>query len=141
MVYSRASQVPKKYENRIRESFAKAGVDYSNFKAVDNSCSDLKQPPSVLRAEFAKRLFITEEQQLQEALTSARNTASNAILMGEEEAQTAVKELEKTISDFEGVVEKDVELVSESQLSIYIINVLHSLQGRLHKMTRTRRLI
>lgn len=52
---------------------------------------DLTESPTALRAEFARRLFLTEEQQLQEALTTARTSAENAIMMGEEEAQTAVK--------------------------------------------------
>jgi len=44
-----------------------------------------------LRAEYAKRLFLTEEQELQQALTSARIVAGNEILMGEAEAQKAIE--------------------------------------------------
>ena len=90
-----------------------ANVDYGKFKDVDNTCSDQIQSPTALRAEFAKRLFLTEEAQLQEALTTARVTAGNEILMAEKEAQTAVRELERVIAEFEGKVEKEVELIEE----------------------------
>jgi len=108
VVYTRGSFVPPQYKERIAAAFGKAGVDYGKFKEVDNTCSDQKESPSALRAEFARRLFLTEEQQLQEALTTARITAGNAILMEEKEAQAAVKELERAIYDFERGVEKEV---------------------------------
>lgn len=124
VVYTKQSSVPPEYKKRIAAAFAKANVDYARFKDVDNSCSDLKENPTALRAEFARRLFLTEEQQLQEALTTARVTAGNAIMMEEKEAQAALKELERVISEFEGRVGKEVgrevenlekELVKEVQ--------------------------
>ena len=108
MVYTRGPSVPPKYKERISAAFAKAGVDYGKFKDVDNTCSDQNKNPTALRAEFARRLFLTEEQQLQEALTTARITAGNAILMEEKEAQAAVKELERAIYNFERGVEEEV---------------------------------
>lgn len=141
--HHRQASVPPQYKERIKEAFAKvrtlflltpnlpfpqtthsltppganplhqANVDYGKFKAVDNTCSDQIQSPTALRAEFAKRLFLTEESQLQEALTTARVTAGNEIMMAEKEAQTAVRELERVIAEFEGKVEKEVELIEE----------------------------
>lgn len=108
VVYTRGPSVPPKYKERISAAFAKAGVDYAKFQDVDNTCSEQSKNPTVLRAEFARRLFLTEEQQLQEALTTARITAGNAILMEEKEAQAAVKELERAINNFERGVEEEV---------------------------------
>ena len=44
-----------------------------------------------LRAKFVKKLALKEEQALQEALTTARVTAKNALVMEGAEAQKAVE--------------------------------------------------
>jgi violaxanthin de-epoxidase len=38
VVYTRQASVPPNYVPRIRDAFARANVDYGQFKGTDNSC-------------------------------------------------------------------------------------------------------
>jgi hypothetical protein len=71
---------------------------WSDFTLTDNSCPVQTKSPLLLREEFAKRLLITEEEQLQQQLTQIRTAAVTTITKDEEEI---VNFLEKEIVAFE----------------------------------------
>lgn len=65
----------------------------SRLLAMPASCWSREQSENAysLRVAFVERLFRSEEQNLAQALTTARNNAQSSILEEEKEAQAALK--------------------------------------------------
>ena len=61
-----------------------------------------------MREEYAKKVLITEEEQLQNQLTQLRNAAVNTIVTDEKEALKSLEFLEKQVEAFEKELAKDV---------------------------------
>jgi violaxanthin de-epoxidase len=80
-LYSRAPALRPELVPRLRAAMARTGLKYrwEDFTVTDNSCKPTAESPTILREKFARRLFITEEAQLQEQLTAARNAAANSL--------------------------------------------------------------
>ncbi|CEM08622.1 unnamed protein product [Vitrella brassicaformis CCMP3155] len=101
VVYSRDAAFPERHRERISNAFSKAGVDFQKFALTDNSCRPLDKSPSFLRAQYAKKLLLKAERNIQEELTSVRGYAANTLLREEKEFQAAVTNLETQIKDYE----------------------------------------
>lgn len=108
-LYSRSPTVNPKLVPRLEKAWAKANLPYkfSDFTYTDNSCKALSDSPAVLREKYAARVFISEEEQLQEQLTSLRTSAVNTIVNDEKAAESSIASLEKQLLDFEKELEKD----------------------------------
>lgn len=78
-VYSRAPTIRPELIPRLEAAVERMGLKYkwSDFVLTDNTCKPEAESPTILREKYATRLLITEEQQLQEQLTAARNAAVN----------------------------------------------------------------
>jgi hypothetical protein len=61
----------------------------------------------VLREKYAKRLLLTEEDQLQQQLTQIRNGAVKSIEGEEKELARSIGKLEKEFEKFEAEIAKD----------------------------------
>lgn len=121
-LYTRAPTLRPELIPRLTAAVEKMKVPYTwnDFSLTDNSCKSLDESPVILREKFASKLFITEENQLQEQLTAARLAAVNTIVQEEKEALGSIQFLEKELELFQneakkdvGVVVKDVEEVVE----------------------------
>lgn len=121
-LYTREKYVKPSLIPRLEKAVKSMGLRFTwdDFVQTDNSCKPQTESPTVLRERFAKRLLITEEQQLQEQLTAARNAAVNTIVMEEEEAAKSIQVLEKELKLFQDEALKDaqkLEKVVEKELS------------------------
>lgn len=78
-VYTRSPALRPELVPRLEAAVSRMGLKYkwSDFVLTDNTCKPEAESPTILREKYATRLFITEEQQLQEQLTAARNSAVN----------------------------------------------------------------
>ena len=121
-LYTRSPTFDPVLAPRLREAVARMKVKYTwdDFTLTDNSCKALEENPTILREKFATRLLITEEQQLQEQLTAARNAAINTVVKEEKDAEKSVAFLEKELELFQKEAKKvvveaveDVEKVVE----------------------------
>lgn len=65
------------------------------------SSRDQTENKYALRVAFIERLFRSEEQNLAQALTTARTNAKTGVVKEEQEAAKALKELESSIADFQ----------------------------------------
>ena len=112
-LYTRSPTVRPELIPRLQEAFNKANLPYkwSDFAFTDNSCKEQTENPVVLREQYAKRLLITEEEQLQEQLTAVRNSAINTIVGEEKEAEQSIKYLEKELEKFQQELAKEAEKI------------------------------
>lgn len=76
-LYTRSPTLRPELVPRLQAAVDRMGLRYkwSDFTITDNSCKPQTESPTILREKYARRLFITEEEQLQEQLTAARNAA------------------------------------------------------------------
>jgi len=114
-LYTRSPTVSPELVPRLEEAVARMGLKYQwkDFILTDNSCKELSESPAVLREKFAKRLLITEEEQLQQQLTAARNGAVNTVVGEEKELEKSLKFLEKELEAFEKELVKDAEILEK----------------------------
>jgi violaxanthin de-epoxidase len=124
-LYTRSPTVKPELLPRLEKAFNKAKLPYkwSDFTLTDNSCKPQTESPTVLREKFARRLLITEEQQLQEQLTAVRNAAINTLVGEEKEAEKSIQYLEKELEAFQSELKKDAQLL-EKKVERAIDNVL-----------------
>eukprot|EP01035_Chromulina_nebulosa_P020067 gene20067-26054_t len=114
-LYTRSPFLDKKLIPRLTKAVENAKIPYkwSDYTLTDNSCKKQDYNPTVLREEFAKRLLITEELQLQEELTSLRTNTVNTIVKEEKDLAKGVKSLEKEFDKFRAELVKDAEIIVE----------------------------
>lgn len=114
-LYTRSPSVRPDLVPRLEKAFNAANLPYkwSDWSMTDNSCKPLAENPTILREEFAKRILLTEEKQLQEQLTAARNAAINTIVSEEKEAEKSIAKLEKELELFQKEVAKDAVLLEK----------------------------
>lgn len=112
-LYTKSASFDPALTPRLSTAMQKAQLPYSfnDFTITDNSCRPQTESPTVLREQFAKRLLITEEQQLQEQLTALRNAATNTLFNEEQEAARAIQNLEREFGVFQKEVQKEVQEV------------------------------
>ena len=131
VVYTRDSKLPEELIPRLREAARKVNFDYDkDFVATDNTCLELEKGEAVLlREQFAGKMALQTEQQLQAATVRARNNAVNnvkaqALFISDElnQVESAVEILEKKAVEFEKEIVKDVVLVEE-EIVKDIVNV------------------
>lgn len=115
-LYSRDPAVRPELFPRLEKAVAGMGLPYkwSDFTLTDNSCKDLAESPSILREKFATKLLITEEEVLQQQLTSARNAAVNTFISEEKEAEKSIQFLENELLEFLKTTEVIVEKAEKS---------------------------
>lgn len=108
-LYTRESTVRPELVPRLEKAVASMGLKYqwSDFVITDNTCKDQAKSSIVLREEFAKRLLLTEEEQLQQQLTILRNVAVNTISSEEKGLEKSIQFLEKEVEIFERELVKD----------------------------------
>jgi len=109
-LYQREPKVRPDLIPRLEKAVDSMGLKYkwSDFTLTDNSCKELSQSAIVLREEYAKKILITEEEQLQNQLTQLRTAAVNTIVTDEKEALKSLEFLEKQVLAFEKEIAEDV---------------------------------
>ena len=115
-MYTRAASLPKSLLPRLRQAAAKVNFDFDkDFTLTDNSCpAELSEDEKlILREQFAGKVALQTEQQLQAAATRFRGTAANSIkaqkIFFEDrstQAQQAFTELAEKVEQFEKEVTK-----------------------------------
>lgn len=100
---------------RLEAAVARMNIPYQwkDFTLTDNSCKTQTESATILREKFATKILLTEEQQLQEQLTSLRNAAVNTVKVEEKEAEKSIAFLEKELELFQKELVKDAEVVVE----------------------------
>ena len=111
VVYTRAASLPPELLPRLRTAAAKVGFDFDqDFTVTDNTCpTDLSSTEKlVLREQFAGKVAVQTEQQLQLQATLLRGNAVNSIKaqklffeQGAEKAQQAYSRLAGSQAQFE----------------------------------------
>ena len=114
-LYTREPTVRKELIPRLEKAVESMGLKYkwSDFTLTDNSCKDLKEDPTVLREKFATKILISEEQQLQEQLTSLRTAAVNTINKDEKEAEKSIIYLEQELQKYLSEIGREAEVIVE----------------------------
>lgn len=112
-LYSRAPTVRPELIPRLEKAVSSMNLKYkwSDFTLTDNSCPLQTKSPTLLREEYAKRLLLTEEEQLQQQLTGLRNAAVSTIVADEKEFLKSFSVLEKEVEKFETEIAKDASKV------------------------------
>ncbi|CAM9287253.1 unnamed protein product [Chrysoparadoxa australica] len=99
VLYTRLPTVPDEIIPRVRAACEKGGISWDKFIYTDNSCESQEVSPSLLREEYAKKLLILSEEQLQQQLTAVRGYAASEV---EGVEKTLIKDLEvSTINNTE----------------------------------------
>jgi violaxanthin de-epoxidase len=133
-LYTRSPTLRPELIPRLEKAVDKMNLKYKwkDYALTDNSCQALKESPTVLREKFAKRLLITEEQQLQEQLTSLRAAAVNTIQAEEGEAAKTIQFLEKEVAAFEKELVRDAVQI-EKAVENTVERTLESVEEKLIK--------
>jgi violaxanthin de-epoxidase len=81
VVYTRVSKLPDSLKPRLRAAAAKVNMDYDkDFSATDNTCpTQSTDEKTMLREQFAGKVALQTEQQLQAAATRFRGNAVNSV--------------------------------------------------------------
>lgn len=125
VVYTRDSKLPQELIPRLREAAKKVNFNFDkDFTITDNTCTEMSKGEAVLKREqFAGKVALQTEKQLQAAAVMARNNAVNnvkaqAIFVNDEISQVekAVETLEKKAIEFEKEIVKDVVDVEKELL-------------------------
>ncbi len=131
VVYTRDSRLPEELIPRLRKAAEKVNFNFDkDFTVTDNTCTEMSNGDKVLlREQFAGKVALQTEEQLQAASVRARNNAVNnvkaQVLFVEDEigqVEKAVVELEKKAVDFEKEIVKDVAFV-EKEIVKDVVNV------------------
>eukprot|EP01039_Chlorochromonas_danica_P003415 gene3415-3742_t len=114
-LYTRTPTARPELFPRLEKAMERAKLPYkwSDFVLNDNSCKKLEESPTILREQFAKRLLITSEEELQEQLTAARNAAINTVVEEEKEAEKSISYLEQELEKFQKEIVNDAIKVEE----------------------------
>ena len=111
VVYTRDAKLPESLKPRLREAAQKIhGWDFDkDFEITDNSCQVMEKGEAIkLREQFAGKMAIQTEQQLQAQATMAARMAGTAVKSEEQVAEKALVELEKQAEQFEKSIEKEI---------------------------------
>mmetsp|Transcript_28092 Transcript_28092/g.43054 ORF Transcript_28092/g.43054 Transcript_28092/m.43054 type:complete len:489 (+) Transcript_28092:118-1584(+) len=117
VVYTRDSKLPTELLPRLREAAAKVNFDFDkDFTVTDNTCRvQSEEEQSLLRQQFAGKVALQTETQLQAQAVRVRGNAVNSIkaqeLFVKEElgqAESAFVELEKKTAAFEKAFESEI---------------------------------
>jgi violaxanthin de-epoxidase len=111
VVYTRDAKLPESLKPRLREAAKKIhNWDFDkDFVITDNTCKVLDQGEVVkLREQFAGKVAIQTEQQLQAQATMAARMAGSTIKTDEDLALKAIGDLEKQAEQFEKSIEKEI---------------------------------
>lgn len=122
VVYTRDSKLPEELRPRLREAAKKVKFDFDkDFTVTDNTCTEMSKGEQILlREQFAGKVALQTEKQLQAATVRARSNAVNnvkaqALFVNDEinQVEKAVEILEKKAAEFENEVVKDVVQVEK----------------------------
>jgi len=110
VVYTRDSKLPEELIPRLREAAKKVNFDYDkDFVATDNTCKEMEKGQAILlREQFAGKVVLQTEEQLQAASVRARNNAANGVKTELSQAEKAFELLEKKTVEFEKEIVNDV---------------------------------
>eukprot|EP00559_Dactyliosolen_fragilissimus_P005215 CAMPEP_0184858766 /NCGR_PEP_ID=MMETSP0580-20130426/3822_1 /TAXON_ID=1118495 /ORGANISM="Dactyliosolen fragilissimus" /LENGTH=468 /DNA_ID=CAMNT_0027355071 /DNA_START=247 /DNA_END=1653 /DNA_ORIENTATION=+ len=117
VIYTRDSRLPTELLPRLREAAKKVNFDFDrDFKLTDNTCKTINEGETLLlREQFAGKVALQTEEQLQAAAVRVRGNAANSVkaqvmYLGDEltQAEKAFEELEKKTLSFEEEIVKDV---------------------------------
>lgn len=121
VVYTRDAQLPKELLPRLRAAAKKVNFDFDkDFTITDNSCpTEMSEGEKVLlREQFAGKVALQTERQLQAQAVRLRGNAANSVKAqkiffenGFEATEKAFKVLEEKTKDFEQEVQKDATAV------------------------------
>lgn len=124
VVYTRDSKLPPELIPRLREAAKKINFDYDkDFAETDNTCKDMaKTEGLLLKEQFAGKVALQTEKQLQAEAVKVRGFASNSVkaqymFFNNElgQAEKAFEELSKSAKKFEE------EIVSEAVNEVKVI--------------------
>lgn len=122
-LYTRDSTVRQDLIPRLEKAVDSMKTQYkwSDFVITDNSCKPQTESATILREKYASKLFLLEEQKIQEELTSIRNAAINTIVNEEKEAEKSIQYLEKEFEAFQNEIVKDTKsIVSTAEKTLKV---------------------
>jgi len=131
VVYTPAASLPEELIPRLREAAQKVNFDFDkDFTITDNTCQVIGDKEKILlREQFAGKVAIQTEQQLQAEVVRVRGTATNNIkaqkmLVNNElgQASAAFEKLSQKAKEFEEDIVKDAVLL-EKELEKDLVNV------------------
>lgn len=122
VLYTKAPAVPSGIRDRVSAACARAGLDFSKFKENDNSCKPGSYNPTLLREQYASKLLLLAEKDVEKAIaaeaTTIRSAAvqqtapiANSLVAVEETLAGYERKLIREISTVEKIVEQDVTLL------------------------------
>mmetsp|Transcript_2805 Transcript_2805/g.3907 ORF Transcript_2805/g.3907 Transcript_2805/m.3907 type:complete len:473 (-) Transcript_2805:34-1452(-) len=107
VLYTRDSTVPADIIPRVAEACQRAGIKWEDFTLTDNSCKPQTENPTLLRAEYTRKLLLLEENKLSEQLTAVRGYAADSLKGPEKEIQNALKTLENLRETYQNEIAYD----------------------------------
>ena len=122
VVYTRDAKLPESLIPRLREAVKKVNFDFDkDFEITDNTCKAYdKSQTLLLREQFAGKVAIQTEKQLQQQAVIARGNSVNAakaqkLYISNElnQVEKAFEELKDKAEEFEEEIVKDVQVIEK----------------------------
>lgn len=122
VVYTRDSHLPDSLIPRLREGVKKVNFDFDkDFEISDNTCKAIDNGDTfLLREQFAGKVALQTEEQLQQQAVRVRGNAVNAakaqsLFINNEmnQVEKAFEELKNKAEDFEKEMVKDAEMIEK----------------------------
>merc|ERR1712127_825994 len=122
VVYTRDSKLPPELIPRLREAAKKVNYDFDkDFKLTDNTCSAMEDGEAILKREqFAGKIALQTEQQIQAEAVRVRGNAANGIKAQKvfvsnelSQAEKAFKVLEEKTLEFEKEIVNEAKLLEQ----------------------------
>lgn len=121
VVYTRDSKLPTELLPRLREAAKKVNFDFDkDFQITDNTCKSMDDSPLLLREQFAGKVAIQTEEQLQAQLVRVRGNAVNNVKAQKlffdnelSQAERAVEILGNKVTEFEKEFVEDAIIIEK----------------------------
>jgi len=105
VLYTRSPTVPKSIEQRLRAACEAAGLNFSQFKYVDNTCKKDSYNATLLREKYATKMLIVAEKEAEKAIATEATAIRSA---AGKQSGPALQKINKTLSSYEQALRKDL---------------------------------
>lgn len=114
VLYTKSPTVPSSIRQRVQAACETAGLDFSRFKFVDNTCKVGAYNATLLREKYASKMLIVAEKNAENAIASEATSVRSAAASAVAGRGPALQSISKTLSNYERELRKDLKAVEKS---------------------------
>jgi len=111
VLYTKSPTVPAQIRNRVKAACQAAGLDFSQFKEVDNTCKQGTYDANLLREKYASKMLITAEKNAEMAIASEATSIRSA---ASRQSGPVLQNINKTLTRYEKELRKDLYAIEKS---------------------------